>query len=970
MKKPAYGFLSKLLCAGLILSLVLCHLASVVASAAGEDILSAENSAAEPALKASSPAGTIHIGDAVFRSDEDVSSGWSDGRGWKNLAGQYVAMVDYNGAEKTVSRDGGILTLAVAGVNRIGELSGDCSVRIFGTGIVLIDKISLSEGNTLSLHPNTSVYEEGSAAVFLKQGDSYLCINGSIPGILDENYTLEDVKLTLPGGTSMVLAANTIDFKAATGKLTLGKGSTLTVDSGASIRIEALLDNTLYLTPPASALVLQGGTAAVNGTAEGPGSIDVEDGGFLKGSGTVQSAFVNLYSGGTLSTDLLIENSRLAAYENDIAFSARIKNSAVFLKANGVDVKELQVQGTCWLGVDTPKELGEYYYPCKLGDVTFSSGSSLSVVCNEHGYAPAFGQPARYVEDCYLEIYGSASGGTVSVLAGCAEYTGTQTANLPAVPEGYTSRVYLPNIDIDSTLYPMNMSKADAAKLVRDDSIRVVRMTVHDTLVSNEILARKWVLNDVDVLDPLSRKDNPWFNCQEFLAKYGQPGGMSENSYCTAVEVIYSDLSRDRFFYDQTVDYFQVKNVIEIRIIDCIGKGGQGGTALSHTDTIFTGSGTLGGTGDGSASGGNGTTVYPKYGTAVPTEPETIQTEAETTQTEAATTEKVTTSTEKTTKSTEKTTHSTEKTTSPTEKTTERTSESTEKTTRSGENETETSEQRETTGHSQETTRHSQETTRHSQETTRYSWETTTRSQEPEPTKQYCDPTDEHENSISASVTEIGNGRYALSFYRDGVELEGPEGQTVPVTVRDPEWVTENDVCYAVFEDGAESTWIPAGYDSGTGELTFTADRTGTFGVARVTVEDVTYPAAKTDEPLYRRMTIHVGTDDVPNLPVAINARVLLTDAESAGAGLFAVFVNEQEELSIFPMIREEDDDRYRLETDRTGCFALVDAGAVFGSGSALYDATGLGSALYSACSASEEVRLMITILRLEAFWN
>ncbi len=927
MKKPAFRFLQKVLCLGLATAMTLSLLVAISAATAREETLYAAGGSDAPE--------TICIGGVTFGAGDDVSSHWSDGKGWKNLAGKYVALVDYNGAGKEISADGGTLTLAVAGVNRIGELTGDCSVRILGTGIVLIDKITISEGRALSLHPNTSLYKEGSAAVFLKQGDGYLCINGGIPGILDEDYTLEDVKLTLPDGTSMVLAANTIDSKAATGKLTLGKDSVLTVDSDASIRIEALLNNTLYLTPPASALVLQGGTAAVNGTAEGPGNIDVEDGGLLKGSGTVQSAFVNLYSGGTLSTDLLVENSRLTAYENDISFSARIKNSAVFLKANGIDVKELQVQGTCWLGVDTPNMLGEYYYPSKLGDVRFSSGGSLSIVCNEHGYAPGFGQPARYVEDCCLEIYGTAAGGTVSVLAGLAEYTGTQTANLPAVPEGYTSRVYFPNMDINSTLYPMNMSRADAAELVKDDEIQVVRMTIHDTLISETILARKWVLNNVDVLDPLPRKDNPWFNCQEFLAEYGQPGGMSENSYCTAVEVIYSDLSRDRFFYNQTVDYFQVKNAIEIRIIDCIGKGGQGGTALSHTDTIFTGSGSLGGTGNGSASSGNGTTVYPKYGTAVPTEPET-------TRTEAVTTEKVTTSTEKTTSSTEKTTRSTEKTTRSTEKTTERTRESTEKTSRSGENETETSEQRETTRYSQET----------------------------ESSRQSNDPTDAPENGISASVTEIGNGRYELSFYKDGVKLDSLEGQTVPVTVRDPEWVSEDDVCYAVFEGDGQDRWIPAAYDGAAKELTFEADRAGIFGIARASVEEVTFPAANTNEPLYRKLSIMIGSDTAADLPVPVMAETVLTDHENNGTGLYAVFVDENEELHISPMVYDGSSGKYRFEAAAAGSFAVVRPEGLFGAGSAMVDALGPDSPLYAACSASDEVRLLITILRLQAFWS
>ncbi|MBO4288955.1 MAG: hypothetical protein J5865_02490, partial [Lachnospiraceae bacterium] len=160
MEKISYKWLRRLLCAGLVLTLALGHLASVVAASAGEDLRSAENNVEKLAAKASSSAGTIQIGSTSFSSEEDVSSGWSGGKGWKNIAGQYVTMVDYDGSGAKVSKDNGILTLAVAGVNRIGELTGNCSVRIVGTGIVLIDKISISEGNTVSLHPNTLLYQE------------------------------------------------------------------------------------------------------------------------------------------------------------------------------------------------------------------------------------------------------------------------------------------------------------------------------------------------------------------------------------------------------------------------------------------------------------------------------------------------------------------------------------------------------------------------------------------------------------------------------------------------------------------------------------------------------------------------------------------------------------------------------------------------------------------------------------------
>ena len=154
----------------------------------------------------SASSGPIHIGDSSFSSEDDESSHWSDGKGWKNVAGKYIAMVDYDGSEAEVSADGGVVTLAVAGVNRIGKLTGNCSYQISGTGIVLIDSIEIEDGNTITLHPDSAIYNEGSAAVFLKQGDSYVLINGEITGILDEVYELDNVNLVLPKDSSLTIS--------------------------------------------------------------------------------------------------------------------------------------------------------------------------------------------------------------------------------------------------------------------------------------------------------------------------------------------------------------------------------------------------------------------------------------------------------------------------------------------------------------------------------------------------------------------------------------------------------------------------------------------------------------------------------------------------------------------------------------------------------------------------------------------
>ena len=135
MKKTSYKRIEKLVCMCLILAMLL-SLSVIIGVAAG---------ARQRSLAAGSSPGTITVGNTTFSSEEDVTSGWEDGKGWKNLAGQYVVLVDYDGSKQEISMEGGVLTLGVAGVNRIKTLKSDGSINIFGTGIVLIDNIELGE---------------------------------------------------------------------------------------------------------------------------------------------------------------------------------------------------------------------------------------------------------------------------------------------------------------------------------------------------------------------------------------------------------------------------------------------------------------------------------------------------------------------------------------------------------------------------------------------------------------------------------------------------------------------------------------------------------------------------------------------------------------------------------------------------------------------------------------------------------
>ena len=826
MKKTSYKRFQRLVCAGLILAMVLSLLV----------IISVVAGARKRSLAAGTSSGTITIGDTTFSSEEKVTSGWNEGKGWKNLAGQYVVLVDYDGSGKEISMEGGVLTLGVAGVNRIKTLKSDHSINIFGTGIVLIDNIELGEGQTLSLMPNTALYETGSAAVFLKQGDEYLLINGDIPGILDEDYSLNNVDLRIPGGSSVILNATairketwysddeeefvtditrykgivpgedlnpfhyegTVELEGTVSRLILGNNSSLTVDNEASIRVEQITTNAIGINfkPMSSDLVISG-TLNNNGVIEG-GHVDVNNGGHLCGSGMVLSSEVTLNAGGELSETILLDTSGLTITGEGMTVSAQIKDSAIYLKASNIFLSDLIVKGTSWVGDDPLDEAGSGFRHGKIGNITGSSGAALEIVCNDHSFDPIFDEAPRYVSDCYMTISGTITDCTVSVLAGCVEYTGAKKENIPSVPSGYVSRVYVTGFDIDSTVLPLNMSQTDGADLATSDTIPVMHCTVYDTLISDRVHARKWV-SVTNTKDPLVRDPEQSFTCASFLDAYGIEGSMNDADYCTAVEVIYSDLSRQLFFLNNERDTFSLEDVILIRVLDCIGNGGMGGSSASHTETNFTGSGTLGGTVDGSATTGKGTVVYPpNY-----TEPTTDETEP-----------------------------------------------TTEKESSTG---TETGEKETTTGRKD---------------------------------------------------NETGGGN-------------------------NEHFVQETEVV-------------------------------GTFGNARVLIEDETYPSAKTNVPLYRKLSVRIGGNTVTDIPEMITVETALSKDETYGDNLYAVFVDEKENLKVFPATYDEKEKKCRFGTDVTGNFVFVQ----------LDDVPLSESELIKACRASDEVRILILIMRLQAFWG
>ena len=117
----------------------------------------------------------------------------------KTADGSYI-LINHSG-DDSISAEGDITVMA-AGLNRISSISGTGTVSIAGSGILLVDSI---DGN-VQLLTLTDIYQSGSVALFVKESEGrYVLRNGTVPGILDEDYLIEGITLVMPNQTSLLL---------------------------------------------------------------------------------------------------------------------------------------------------------------------------------------------------------------------------------------------------------------------------------------------------------------------------------------------------------------------------------------------------------------------------------------------------------------------------------------------------------------------------------------------------------------------------------------------------------------------------------------------------------------------------------------------------------------------------------------------------------------------------------------------
>ena len=274
-------------------------------------------------VRTSGAAKNITVDDTSIDGSEDCSgSGWT----YEKESGRIV-LRDYTGSADITS-DGTGVDIVSTGYNRIGTLSCDGDINVIGTGVLLIDKVELTEGCSFNLLPLQEYYgpDGGSVAVFLLQEDgSYMLVNKTVKGVIDERLELpEDVKLVLPADSLLELQAfrvkvktdnegnktverdysgNTEELEGETyeyygGHLCVGD---LTLNNRSTIINNKLGDSI-------AAGIIVGGNLINEGLIRG-GSVTVVQkdsggGGLYSGSGTIEDSFITFRTGQTMSINI------------------------------------------------------------------------------------------------------------------------------------------------------------------------------------------------------------------------------------------------------------------------------------------------------------------------------------------------------------------------------------------------------------------------------------------------------------------------------------------------------------------------------------------------------------------------------------------------------------------------------------------------------------------------------------------
>lgn len=302
--------------------------------------------------------------------DVSLREGW-----YYNESTGQIGLVNYDHPEASIVSTGqGGLDIVASGCNRILSIISEGDVHITGTGLLLLDSVSLGENSNFYLHTPLDIYEDGtgSVAVFLKTGEKqYTLVNGGVVGLLDEQYTITDVDLVVPENSTLFLNSGGTVYDKDTrevlfrytgnqgsalvaeygvtaspieedcshgidetyGTLTIGSGASLTVENGGTIRMESTQGIRSWSDIAAPMVAVEnGGAIILNGSITGDGRIKLNANSSLSGSGSAEVKSMHVSSPEDLSDcGVKFKSGEIRIYGSGTISKLVLDSSNVFL---------------------------------------------------------------------------------------------------------------------------------------------------------------------------------------------------------------------------------------------------------------------------------------------------------------------------------------------------------------------------------------------------------------------------------------------------------------------------------------------------------------------------------------------------------------------------------------------------------------------------------------------------------------
>ena len=566
----------------------------------------------------------------------------------QNEDGSYV-LLNHSGTE-TLSADDDV-TISAAGLNRLGAISVNGNINLVGTGILLVDEIEMAEGKEFLLQPNREIYGEngGSVAVFLKQDNGeYLLVNGSVDGILDEEYEIPaDVTLVVPGGSRLVMQSVTVGrytsvdgeesilystdsesaviqslpgyetdghgserydgeiiFQSTSPKLTLLEQAKLVIQEQASLLLNGIgLRYGGFLAP----LLEVSGTLEQNGSVSGS-VVTVDKTGDLTGSGIFTGTRITVNGGRSEAvTSLNISNTRVLLDGSDADLGTVMvsgKSSLVYTEASSVNKAE--VTENTILSVYTKEGYGSNR------ELTFRNGISGGGSIELHSGICVLG------EDCKV------SDGTV-VAARSTWLNSKVSITMAAIYDYYLDENGHANLTPNET---PRVETRDAPQTVNGGDIVTIPCIVttltntpinmdYDISIGLESAERESTL---DYSDLKSQGDTVTLSYQTLIDRWSGTDYYKSNyseAETPSTPVILLETEAGGRWSSVVLSNANpegavpAKDVKRIRLLVLLPAAhpSQGGGTVTSTNTTYTGSGILGGSGAGSLSGGNSTMI-------------------------------------------------------------------------------------------------------------------------------------------------------------------------------------------------------------------------------------------------------------------------------------------------------------------------------------------------------------------------